>query len=163
VCARRYTEHPKQHAVAVHCGISAVPRRRDPHGCAPSLAARILRRRPLSKPRWKPKRQKQSTANDRRSLSFRTPGSKSDVGSGNFDAGGKRRRRWKLPGLALVTTSSGRSAYDASSMPQQQLLLKRTQISSLKPLQDENRQGEARYRVRIVDTRTYPHLPAPSC
>jgi hypothetical protein len=55
------------------------------------------------------------------------------VDSGNFDAGDKRRRRWKLPGLALVTTSSAGSAYDASSMPQQQLLLKRTQLSYLKP------------------------------
>src|ERR1700730_12783588 len=33
-----YTEHPKQHAVAVHCVISVVPRRRDPNGCAPSLS-----------------------------------------------------------------------------------------------------------------------------
>jgi hypothetical protein len=44
-------------------------------------------------------------------------------------------------------------------MPQLLLLLKRTQMSSLKPLQADNRQGEALYRVRIVDSRTYP----PSC
>ena len=52
----------------------------------------ILRRRLLSKPRWRPKRQKQFTANDRRSRSSRTPGSKSDVDSGNFDAGDKREQ-----------------------------------------------------------------------
>jgi hypothetical protein len=37
-------------------------------------------------------------------------------------------------------------------MPQQQPLLNRTQMISLKPIQAENRQGEALYRVRIVDT-----------
>jgi hypothetical protein len=36
-----------------------------------------------------------------------------------------------------------------------QLLLKRTQMSSLEPVQAENRQGEALYRVRILDTRTF--------
>jgi hypothetical protein len=46
------------------------------------------------------------------------PGSKSDVDSVNFDAEDKRRHRWKLLGLALVTTSSGGSAYAANSMPQ---------------------------------------------
>jgi hypothetical protein len=56
--------------------------------------------------------------------------------------------------------SSAGSAYDASSMPQQLLLLKQTQMNSLEPLQAENRQGEALYRVRIVDTRTYPRLYA---
>ena len=131
-----YTEPQKQHAVPVPCVISAAPRRRDLIGCGPSPAAWILPQRRLSKPRWRPKRQKQSTANDRRLLNFRTPGSKSDVDSGNFDAGDKRRRRWKLPGLALVTTSSAGSAYDASSMPQL-LLLKRTQMNSLKPRQAE--------------------------
>src|SRR5580704_13458529 len=134
-----YTEHPKQHAVAVHCVISVVPRRRYPNGCAPSLAARIRLRRLLSKPRWRPKRQKQSTAKGRRSLSSRTPGSKSDVDSGNFDAGDKRRRRWKLSGLALVTTSSAGSAYDASSTPPPPLL-KCAQML-LEPPQAENRQG----------------------
>ena len=38
--------------------ISAVPRRRDRTGGGPSLAARILLRPVLSKPRWTPKRQK---------------------------------------------------------------------------------------------------------
>ena len=77
---------PKAHAVA---GLrdQVAPRRRGPNGYAPSLAAWILRRPLLSKPRWKPKRQKQFIANDRRSRSSRTPGSKNDVDSGNFDAG----------------------------------------------------------------------------
>ena len=61
---------------------------------------------------------KQFTANDHRSLSSRTPGSKSDVDFGNFDAGDKKRHPWKLLGLASVTTSSGGSAYGANSMPQ---------------------------------------------
>src|SRR5271168_3080787 len=127
VCACKSTERRKQHAAAVHCVINAAPRRRAPNGEGPSLAARILLQPRLSRQKWRPKRQKQSTANDRRSLSSRTPGSKSDVDSGNFDAGDKTTRRWKLPGLALVTTSFAGSAYDASSMPQKRLLHKRTQ------------------------------------
>src|ERR1700752_1505446 len=118
-----YIEHPKQHAVPVPCVTSAVPRRRNLIGCGPSLAAWILLRRLLLKPRWRPQRQKQSIANDRRSRSSRTPGSKNDVRSVNFDAEDKRRHLWKLPGLALVTTSSAGSAYDASSTPPQLLLL----------------------------------------
>jgi hypothetical protein len=35
---------------------------------------------------------------------FRTPGLKSDVGSGNFVAEGKRKQAWKLSGHVLVTT-----------------------------------------------------------
>src|SRR5450631_2710807 len=118
VCACKSTEPRKQHAVAVHCVINAALRRRAPNGEGPSLAAKILRQPGLSKPRWRPKRQKQSTANDRRSLSSRTPGSKSDVDFGNFDAEDKKRHPWKLLGLASVTTSSGGSAYAANSMPQ---------------------------------------------
>ena len=41
-------------------------------------------------------------------------------------------------------------------MPQLQLL--RLKLSSLKPLQAQNTQEEALYRVRIVETRTYPRL-----
>src|SRR5580704_2164465 len=104
VCACKSTEHRKQHAVAVRCVINAAPRRRAPNGEGPSLAARILLQQRLLKPRWKPKRQKLSTANDRRSPSSRTPGSKSDVGSASFGAVDKRRPRWKLSGPALVTT-----------------------------------------------------------
>lgn len=154
-----YTEHPKQHAVAVHCVISVVPRTRDPNGCAPLLAARILLRRLLSKLRWRPKRQKQSTANDRRSLSSRTPGSKSDVNSGNFDAGDEKRRQWKLPGLALVTTSSAGSAYDASSIPQL-LLLKQTQLNS--PKAASSREQAERSSVSRPYRRN-ASLLAPSC
>src|SRR5271163_5129052 len=105
VCACKSTEHRKQHAVAVRCVINAAPRRRAPNGEGPSLAARILLQLRLSKPKWRPKREKQSTANDRRSPSSRTPGSKSDVHSASFDAGDNRRPRWKLLGPALVTTS----------------------------------------------------------
>jgi hypothetical protein len=148
-----YTERPKQHAVAVHCVISVVPRTRDPNGRAPLLAARILLRRLLSKPRWRLKRQKQSTANDRRSLSSRMPGSKSDVDFGNFDAGDNKRRRWKLPGLALVTTSSAGSAYDASSMPQ--LLLSRRKLAR------SNRQQAVRSSVWLPYRRS-ACLTAPS-
>ena len=45
-----------------------------------------------------------SIANARRSSSSRTPELKSDVGSGNFVAEGKRKQAWKLSGHVLVTT-----------------------------------------------------------
>jgi hypothetical protein len=144
--------------VAVHCVISAAPRRRGLNGGGPVTRSED----PAATSAFKAKMETEEakTIYRQRSQSSRTPGSKSDVDSGNFDAGDKRRRRWKLLGLALVTTSSAGSAYDASSIPQQLLLLKQTQMNSLEPLQAENRQGEALYRVRIVDTRTYPRLYA---
>ena len=96
---------------------NVLPRNRDPNGGGSSRASSNPPRRSTSRPRWRPKRQSKSTGNDRRSLSSRMPESKSDVDSGNFDAEDKRRHRWKLLGLVLVTTSSGGSAYGASSMP----------------------------------------------
>ena len=117
-CARMYTKHPRQLAATAHTAINALRRKRHLTGGGPSLASRSpLRRLPL-KPRWRPKKQSKFTVSDQRLLSSRTPGSKSDVDFDNFDAADEKRHPWKLLGPASVTTSSGGSAYGASSMPQ---------------------------------------------
>ena len=121
-----YIKHPRQLAAAVHTAINALLKKRNLTGGGPSLASRSpLRRLPL-KPRWRPKKQSKFTVSDQRSLSSRTPGSKSDVAFGNFDAADKKRHPWKLLGLASVTTSSAGSAYSARSLPKLQRLAKRS-------------------------------------
>src|SRR5208282_3003965 len=117
-CARMYTEHPRQLAATAHTAINALLRKPHLTGGGPSLASKSRPRRLPLKPRWRPKKQSKFTVSDQRSLSSRTPGSKSDVDFGNFDAADKKRHRWKLLGPASVTTSSGGSAYAANSMPQ---------------------------------------------
>ena len=57
----------------------------------------------LQPPRWKPRRQNKFIVNDHRSLSSRTPASKSDVDSANFGAGEEARYRWRLSGLVSAT------------------------------------------------------------
>ena len=51
---------------------------------------------------------------------FRTPGSKSDVDSANFDAVEETRDRWRLSVLVSATRSSGGSPYAAKSTRPQQ-------------------------------------------
>src|SRR5271156_1135054 len=116
-CAHMSTKHPRQLAVAVHTVINALPGKHHPTGAGPSLAWRNRLIRLLSKLRWKPKQQRKSTANDHKSPSSRTPGSRSVVGSGNFDAEGKTRHLWKLLGPASATTLSAGSAYGERSPP----------------------------------------------
>ncbi len=128
--------------LSLHCGGRPVSRKNpvNPVTVKPEFRGQVPE---MHRPRNVPKRQKQSTAKGRRSRSSRTPGSKNDVHSGNFDAGDKRRRRWKLPGLALVTTSSAGSAYDASSTPQPSLLLKGTQPSPLRAASSREQAGRS--------------------
>jgi hypothetical protein len=112
------TKHRLQLVAPAHAAITVLPRNPGQSGGGSSRASSNPPQRLPSRLRWRPKRRSKYTANDRRSLSSRMLGSKSDVGCGNFDAGDKRRHRWKLPGLASVTTSSVGSAYGASSTPQ---------------------------------------------
>ena len=108
----------------------SVPRRSRPHGGdAQSHVSRSLRKQLHSKPRCRVRQHRKSTTNARRSPSSRTPGLKSDAGSGNFGAEGKRKQAWKLGGPALVTTSSGCSAYAARWLTQLSLLHKQSQCS----------------------------------
>jgi hypothetical protein len=158
-CSRVCTKRRQRLVARANTEISVLPRNRDRSGGGSSRASSSLPRRRPSRLRWKPKRQSKFTANDRRSLSSRMPGSKSDVDSDNFDAGDKRRHRWRLPGLASVTTSSGGSAYGAGSMPQPPREVSNVpegRICRLGPFQAE---GNPVFPPR----RRYARPPAPSC
>ena len=120
MCSRISTKLRKQHAACVSSVISVVQRKGELGGDDRLRALRIPLLPQPSKPRWRPRRQNKFTANDHKSRSSRTPGSKSDVDSANFDAGEESRYRWRLSGLVSATTSSGGSAYAAKSMRPQQ-------------------------------------------
>jgi hypothetical protein len=90
-CSRICTKRRRQLVAPAYTEISALPRNRDQSGGESSRASSNPRQRLPSKLRWRPKRQSKFTGNDRRSPSSRMPGSKSDVDSGNFDAGDKKR------------------------------------------------------------------------
>jgi len=127
MCTRRQ----RQLALPAFIALS-VPRRSRPHsGDAQSHVSRSLRKQAHSKPRCRVRRHRKSTTSARKSPSSRTPGSKSDVGSGNFAAEGNKKRAWKLRGPALVTTSSGYLAYAARLLTELSLLHKESQCDLL--------------------------------
>jgi hypothetical protein len=130
-CARTCTRRQRQLAIPAFIALS-VPRRSRPHsGDAQSHVSRSLRKQAHSKPRCRVRRHGKSTTSARKSPSSRTPGSKSDVGSGNFAAEGNKKQAWKPRGPALVTTSSGYLAYAARSLTRLSLLHKESQCDLL--------------------------------
>jgi hypothetical protein len=85
----------------------SVPQRSRPRsGDVPSRVSRSLRKQAHSKPRCRVRRHRKSITNARRSPSSRTPGLKSDVGSGNFAAEGKRKQAWKLSHFGAISGTS---------------------------------------------------------
>jgi hypothetical protein len=112
MCTRR----PRQLALPVFIGLNVPRRSRPQSGDAPSHVSRSLRKQAHSKRRCRVRRHRKSTSSARRSPSSRTPGLKSDVGSGNFAPEGSKKQAWKLHGAALVTISSAYLAYAARSL-----------------------------------------------
>src|SRR5579863_1568861 len=112
-----FTRRQRQLALPAFIGLSVPPRSPPRSGDALSHVSRSLRKQAHSKPRCRLRRHRKSTSSARKSPSSRTPGLKSDVGSGNFVAEGNEKQAWKLHGPVLVTTSSDYLAYAARSLP----------------------------------------------